>query len=71
MLEETGCLITADGSENKKKQLEGLPNYIIPPPIALDPDTTLASAPASPESPEDRDDKICDDFEGDEKDMFN
>ena len=57
--------------KTKKKQLEGLPNYIIPPPIALDPDTTLPSAPASPESPEDRDDKICDDFEGDEKDMFN
>ena len=48
-----------------------MPSYIIPPPIALDPDTTLASAPASPESLEDRDDKICDDFEGDEKDMFN
>ena len=31
--ERTGCLITADGSEDDKIKLEGLPNYQVPPPI--------------------------------------
>ena len=29
----TGCLITADGSEDEKIKPEGLPNYRVPPPI--------------------------------------
>ena len=67
MFKKTGCLITADGSEDKKIQPEGLPNYTVPPPIALDPGTTLASAPGPPEALEERDDMIYDDFEGDEE----
>ena len=31
--EKTGCLITADGSEDEKIQLEDMPGYIIPPPV--------------------------------------
>ena len=53
--------------KTKKIQPEGLPNYTVPPPIALDPDTTLASAPTPPEVLEERDDMIYDDFEGDEE----
>ena len=67
MLEKTGCLVTADGSEDKKIQPEGLSNYTVPPPIALDFETTLASATAPPETLEKRGDMIYDDFEGDEE----
>ena len=35
--EKTGCLITADGSEDDKINPEGLPNYSVPPPSLLDP----------------------------------
>ena len=35
--EKTGCLITADGSEDDKINPEGLPNYRVPPPSLLDP----------------------------------
>ena len=52
--------------KTKKIQPEGLPNNTVPPPIALDPDTTLASAPTPPEALEEREDMIYDDFEGDE-----
>ena len=50
MFEKTGCFVTANGSEDKKIQPEGLPNYTVSPPIALDHDTTLASTPAPPEA---------------------
>ena len=50
--------------KTKKIQPDGLPSYAVPPPIELDPDTTLASAPAPPEALEERDDMIYDDFEG-------
>ena len=42
-------------------------NYTVLPPITLDPDTTMASAPAAPEALQERDDMIHDDFKGDEK----
>ena len=31
--EKTSCLITADGREDKKIQPEGMPGYIVPPPV--------------------------------------
>ena len=31
--EKTGCLITADGSEDEKIQPEGMPGYIVPAPV--------------------------------------
>lgn len=37
MWEKTGCLITADGSEDKKIQPEGLSGYEVPPPLQLEP----------------------------------
>ena len=33
LFEKTGCLITADGSEDEKITAEGLPDYKVPPPI--------------------------------------
>ena len=30
---KTGCVITADGSEEEKIQPEGMPGYIVPPPV--------------------------------------
>ena len=43
--ERTGCLITADGSEDDKIKPEGLPNYQVPPPI--DYVEPLSTAPES------------------------
>ena len=50
--EKTGCLITADGSEDHKISPEGLDGYKVPPPLLLDPalepsqgNTTSASDP--------------------------
>ena len=37
MWEKTGCLTTADGSEDKKIQPEGLSNYEVRPPIPIEP----------------------------------
>lgn len=33
--EKTGCLITADGSEDDKISPEGLTNYVVPPPLPI------------------------------------
>ena len=63
--EKTGCLITADGSEDDKINPEGLPNYKVPPPIMLDPST---APPASSIDTENED--VFDDFEG-ENEMDN
>jgi hypothetical protein len=70
MFEKTGCLITADGSEDEKISPEGLPDYMVPPPIALDPVMTLAAPTVAPEGFEeedDDDDAVYDDFEGDDE----
>ena len=40
--EATGALITADGSEDEKIKPEGLPNYVVLPPLILDPTTVRA-----------------------------
>ena len=37
MWEKTGCLITADGSEKKKIQPEGLKEYQVRPPMTIEP----------------------------------
>ena len=63
LFEKTGCLITANGSEDDKINPEGLPNYKVPPPIMLDPST---APPASSIDTENED--VFDDFEG-EKEM--
>ena len=37
MWEKTGCLITADGSEDEKIQPEGLKEYKVQPPMPMEP----------------------------------
>lgn len=44
---KTGCLITADGSEDDKICPEGLPNYQVPPPLEFLPATTMRPEPNS------------------------
>ena len=39
----TGCLITADGSDDSLIKPEGLPNYQVPPPSMLDPENAAGS----------------------------
>ena len=36
LFQKTRCLITADGSDDKFIQPEGLPNYVVSPPSLLD-----------------------------------
>ena len=49
LFEKTGCLITADGSEDDKINPEGLPNHKVPPPIILDPSTAPPASSIVPE----------------------
>ena len=44
MFEKTGCLITADGSDDDKISSEGLPNYKVLPPCLIDPTAALPTA---------------------------
>ena len=37
LFQKTGCLFTANGSDNKFIQPEGLPSYVVAPPSLLDP----------------------------------
>ena len=55
--EKTGCLITADGSEDEKIQSEGLRNYVFPPSLEI---STEVACPI-PESADDPDDMEVDD----------
>ena len=45
--QKTGCLMTADGSDDKLIQPEGLSDYLVPPPSILDP----ALQPAATNTP--------------------
>ena len=56
--EKTGCLMTADGSEDHRISPEGLPDYKIPPPILYLP--TCESEPQS-NSPDGHDDSVEED----------
>lgn len=47
--EKTGCLITADGTNDDLIKPEGLPDYVVPPPSIVDP---IRSAPTTNESGE-------------------
>ena len=72
LFEKTGCLITADGSEDNKINPEGLRNYKVPPPIMLDPSAAPPASPTVPEkdSNDTKNEDVFDDFEG-ENEMDN
>ena len=72
LFEKTGCLITANGSEDDKINPEGLPNYKVPPPIMLDPSTAPPASSIVPEkdSNDTENEDVFDDFEG-ENEMDN
>ena len=61
LFEKTGCLITADGSDDHKINPEGLQDYKVPPPILLDASTYSPKALPPPEiTAEDEDRNIFD-----------
>ena len=64
LFEKTGCLITADRSEDKKILPEGLPNYKMPSPIALEAIKITAVALAAAEEYEQEEEIAFDDFRG-------
>ena len=41
----TGCLLTADGSDDHLVKPEGLPDYVVPPPSLCDP---VSESPVQP-----------------------
>ena len=51
--ERTGCLMTADGSEDGKVTPEGLPNYKIPPPLLYLPTCEANPVSNAPDAPND------------------
>ena len=48
--QKTGCLITADGSEDQLIKPEGLKNYVVPPPAYLPPSACLPQIEENPVS---------------------
>ena len=72
LFEKTGCLITADGSEDDKINPQGLPNCKVPPPIMLDLSTAPPASSIVPErdSNDTENEDVFDDFEG-ENEMDN
>ena len=72
LFEKTGCLITADGSEDDKINPQGLTNYKVPPHIMLDPSTAPPASSIVPEknSNDTENEEVFDDFEG-ENEMDN
>ena len=45
LFQKTGCLLTADGSDDSLIQPEGLPNYKVPPPSLVDATTSASEIP--------------------------
>ena len=71
LFEKTGTLIIADGSDDDKIQLEGLPNYNVQPLSVID--ASPAPPPVSGSSNEKEDDPeetVADDFEGENENEF-
>ena len=64
LFEKTGCLITADGSEDAKVSSEGLINCELLPPVDIDPIATPATSSTVPPSESNIDEEEEDDFEG-------
>ena len=66
--EKTGCLITADGSEDDKIAPEGLTNYVVPPPLPIQVAVEIEPlVPAPAAEPEDRiETEVDDELEVDE-----
>ena len=56
--EKTGCLITADGSEDEKIQPEGMPGYIVHPPVDVSNDNDDIEAQIPEEVREDPNDVL-------------
>lgn len=54
--EKTGCLITADGSEDEKIQPETMPDYVVPPPVDIDNPMEVVDTPLPDEIRSDPDD---------------
>ena len=42
MWQTTGCLITADGSDDELIRPEGILNYKVPPPLLIEPDVSVS-----------------------------
>ena len=63
LFEKTGCLITADGSEDAKVFPEGLLNYELQPPIDIGPIATPATSSTVPPSEPNIDEEEQDDFD--------
>ena len=64
--EKTGCLITADGSEDSKIQPEGLKGYTVPPPLPV----ASSGQPMQSPIPEPNVVEQSDDFESDNQEVL-
>ena len=66
LFEKTGCLINADGSEDKINPKD-LPDYKVPPPILLDPSTAPVELSSVPGHDSEVEEDVFDDFDGDDE----
>ena len=65
LFEKTGCLMTADGTNDHKISPEGLPNYVIPPPLTYVEPTTVG--PVSNTVPETQSEQVDEEMETEEE----
>nr|XP_047139036.1 uncharacterized protein LOC124814961 [Hydra vulgaris] len=64
---KTGCLITADGSEDDKINPEGMPAYVVPPPVDIDILVEITETPIPDEVKDNHIDVLPDESDGEEE----
>ena len=66
---KTGCLITADGSEDDKIYPEGMPAYVVPPPVDIDNPVEITEAPIPDEVKDNPIDVLPDESGGEDEEL--
>ncbi|XP_065665464.1 uncharacterized protein LOC136086894 [Hydra vulgaris] len=66
---KTGCLITADGSEDDKINPEGMPAYVVPPPVDIDNPVKVTETPIPDEVKDNRIDVLPDESDGEDEEL--
>ena len=70
LFQKTGCLLTADGSDDQLVQPEGRPNYEVPPPAVFDASDEIPITPANIDASEEADGVEIETFEEEEVNLM-
>ena len=66
---KTGCLITADGSEDDKINPEGMPAYVVPPPVDIDNPVEITETPIPDEVKDNPINVLPDESDGEDEEL--